>query len=149
MPSFVVIIQQIKEKLRGCSLYINKIPQPDRVKVITQHLLTWSSKFGSFRKWQSCRLGRKETVAKYIAPYIQTASRPISVTQCFNCQSFGHSAKNCRSKQKCLICGESHSHKGCPNKEAKKAKCANCLGPHVASYRGCPEYKNRRSGNMW
>ena len=67
--------------------------------------------------------------------------RPISVTQCFNCQSFGHSAKNCRSKQKCLICGESHSHKGCPNREAKKAKCANCSGPDVASYRGCPEYK--------
>ena len=61
----------------------------------------------------------------------------------FNCQSFGHSAKNCGSKQKCLICGESHSLKGCPNREPKKAKCANCLGPHVASYRGCPEYKKQ------
>ena len=28
---------------------------------------------------------------------------PVLVTQCYNCQSFGHSAKNCRSKQKCLI----------------------------------------------
>ena len=69
--------------------------------------------------------------------------QPVSVTQCFNCQSFGHSAKNCRSKQKCLICGESHSHKGCPNKEARKPKCANCKGPHVASYKGCPEYKKQ------
>ena len=69
--------------------------------------------------------------------------QPISVTQCFNCQSFGHSAKNCRSKQKCLICGESHSHKGCPNKEARKPQCANCKGPHVASYKGCPEYKKQ------
>ena len=68
---------------------------------------------------------------------------PISVTQCYNCQSFGHSAKNCRSKQKCLTCGESHPHKGCPNKEAKKPKCANCKGPHVASYKGCPEYKKQ------
>ena len=66
--------------------------------------------------------------------------QPISVTQCFNCQSFGHSVKNCRSKIKCLICGEGHSHKGCPNKEAK---CANCKGPHVASYKGCPEYKKQ------
>ena len=66
---------------------------------------------------------------------------PLSVTQYFNCQSFGHSAKNCRSKQKCLICGDSHSHKGCPNKEARKPKRANCKGPHVASYKGCPEYK--------
>ena len=67
---------------------------------------------------------------------VEEFRRPISVTQCFNCQSFGYSAKNCWSKQKCLICGESHSHKGCPNREAKKAKCANCSGPHVASYRG-------------
>ena len=32
--------------------------------------------------------------------------------QCWNCQNFGHSAKTCRSKTKCLICGESHHHKG-------------------------------------
>ena len=98
---------------------------------------------------------------------------PVSVKQCYNCQSFGHSAKTCRSKQKCLICGENlaceqlrggerkgkkedrrkktkkssfsshffknitkppgrsrarenHSHRGCPNREARKPKCANC-----------------------
>ena len=67
----------------------------------------------------------------------------ISVSQCFNCQNFGHSAKNCRSKIRCLMCGEGHSHKGCPNREAKKPKCANCRGPHVASYKGCPEYKKQ------
>ena len=65
----------------------------------------------------------------------------ISVMQCYNCQSFGHSAKTCRSKQKCLICGENHSHKGCPSRELRKPTCANCKGPHVASYKGCPEYK--------
>ena len=48
--------------------------------------------------------------------------------------------KNCRSKQKCLICGEGHSHKGCPNKEARKP---NCKGPHVPSNKGCPEYKKQ------
>ena len=65
---------------------------------------------------------------------------PISVMQCYN-QYFGHSAKTCRSKQKCLICGENHSHKGCPSRESRKPTCANCNGPHVASYKGCPEYK--------
>ena len=63
--------------------------------------------------------------------------------QCFNCQSFGHSAKNCRSKQKCLICGENHSHKGFPNKIARKPKCAICKGPHVASYKRCLKYKKQ------
>ena len=80
---------------------------------------------------------------------VEEFRQPVSVTQCFNCQSFGHSAKNCMSKQKCLICGESHSHKGCLNKEARKPKCANCKGPHVASYKGCPEYKGRHLGSMW
>ena len=80
---------------------------------------------------------------------VEDFRQPVSVTQCFNCQSFGHSTKNCRSKQKCLICGESHSHKGCPNKEDRKPKCANCSGPHAASYKGCPEYKNRHLGNVW
>ena len=47
---------------------------------------------------------------------------PISVQQSWNCQNFGYSAKTCRSKTKCLICGESHHHKGCPNKQKKAAK---------------------------
>ena len=42
---------------------------------------------------------------------------PISIMQCYNCQCFSHSAKTCRSKQKCLICGENPSHKGCPSRE--------------------------------
>ena len=74
---------------------------------------------------------------------------PISVRQCYNCQHFGHSAKNCQAKPKCVICGEGHSHKGCPNKEKQQPKCANCKGPHVANYKGCLAYKNRCSGNMW
>ena len=68
---------------------------------------------------------------------------PVSVQQCWNCQSFSHSAKTCRSKTKCLICGESHHHKRCPNREKKQPKCANCKGPHVASYKGCPAYKKQ------
>ena len=68
---------------------------------------------------------------------------PISVQQCHNCQHFGHSAKNCQAKTKCVICREGHSHKGCPNKEKKQPKCANCKGPHVANYKGCPAYKKQ------
>ena len=68
---------------------------------------------------------------------------PISVWQCYNCQCFGHSAKTCRSKQKCLICGENHSHNGCPSRESTKPTCANCNGPHVASYKVCLEHKKQ------
>ena len=74
---------------------------------------------------------------------VEEFCQPVLVWQCFNCQCFGHSAQNCKSKQKCVICGENHSHKGCPKKEAKQPKCANCSGLHVASYKGCPEYKKQ------
>ena len=39
---------------------------------------------------------------------VEEFRQPVSVRQCFNCQCFGHSAQNCKSKQKCVICGENH-----------------------------------------
>ena len=66
---------------------------------------------------------------------------PVSVQQCWNCQNFSHLAKTSRSKTKCLICGKSRHHKGCPNKEKKQPQCASCKGPHVASHKECPAYK--------
>ena len=66
---------------------------------------------------------------------------PISVMQCYNCQSSGQPAKTCRSKQKRLICGENYSPKGCLSRESRKPTCANCKRPHVSSYKGCPEHK--------
>ena len=68
---------------------------------------------------------------------------PIFVQHCWNCQSFGHLATTCRSKTKCLIFGEGHHHKGCPNKEKKQPKCSNYKGPHVESNKGCPAYKKQ------
>ena len=81
---------------------------------------------------------------------VEESRAPISVMQWYNCQSFGHSAATCRSKQKCLICGENHSYKGYQSRELRKPTCANCKGPHVASYKRCPENikKNRRLDNM-
>ena len=74
---------------------------------------------------------------------------PISVQQCWNCQNFVHSAKTCKSKTKCLICLESDHHKRCPNIEKKQTKWATCKEPRVASYEGCPAYKNKHLDNMW
>ena len=66
-----------------------------------------------------------------------------SIQQCFKCQGLGHKAPNCTKKPKCVVCGEAHSPKNCPNKENRKPKCANCRGPHVANYKGCPAYKDQ------
>ena len=75
---------------------------------------------------------------------------PISVQQCWNCQSSDIRPKLVGLKPNALSVGRVRHHIGCPNKEKKQPKCANCKGPHVASYKGCPAYKNRHLGNtLW
>ena len=81
---------------------------------------------------------RKQTIFR-----VEEFKTTPSILQCFKCQSFGHKALNCAKKEKCVVCGEAHSHKNCPNKENQKPKCANCRGPHVANYGGCPAYKDQ------
>ena len=66
-----------------------------------------------------------------------------SIQQCFKCQGFGHKAPNCTKKTKCVVCGEAHFHKNCPNKEKRNPKCADCRGSHVANCKGCPTYKDQ------
>lgn len=59
--------------------------------------------------------------------------------QCFRCQKHGHMAKYCKGPQKCKICAGSHSHKDCSLR--RQPCCANCGGPHPASYSLCPSKK--------
>ena len=66
----------------------------------------------------------------------------VSVQQCWNCQNFGHLAKTCKCKTKCLIYEESHHHKGYPNREKRKSS-QNVPIVNVASYKGCPAYKKQ------
>ena len=74
---------------------------------------------------------------------VQESRTTPSIQQCFKCQGFGHKAPNCTKNPKCVVFGEAHSHKNCPNKDKRKPKCANCRGPHVTNYKGCPAYKDQ------
>jgi hypothetical protein len=67
-----------------------------------------------------------------------------SLTQCFNCQQFGHVWANCKQPPRCLWCGDGHLHKDCPEKRKTSSTpaCCNCQlsegeKPHPANYRGC------------
>jgi hypothetical protein len=40
--------------------------------------------------------------------------------QCFKCQSFGHNAKSCTYRARCVICAGEHALADCPNKESEK-----------------------------
>lgn len=66
------------------------------------------------------------------------------VTQCRNCQRFGHIAINCGMPYVCVKCNEQHQPGECKRKESQGTEvyCANCKkNGHPASYKGCPSYK--------
>jgi hypothetical protein len=75
---------------------------------------------------------------------VETYRARTGLTQCYNCQQFGHIWANCKQPPKCVWCGGGHTHKDCPEKDNKQSKpaCCNCKltdgeKPHPSNYRGC------------
>lgn len=67
------------------------------------------------------------------------------IVQCFNCQRYGHIAKYCNMKYRCVKCQKEHGPKNCTLQNSEKRdelECVNCKSKgHPASYKGCPVYK--------
>lgn len=64
--------------------------------------------------------------------------------QCKNCQHFGHSARNCSRRFRCVKCCDSHNPVECPtdhlprtDSNRRTTSCLNCGQDHPANYRGC------------
>jgi hypothetical protein len=49
----------------------------------------------------------------------------IGLTQCFNCQIFGHISENCRQPPRCMWCGGSHIHKERPETNNRENSLPN------------------------
>ena len=80
-----------------------------------------------------CRnsLPRDINIFSYIA---KVSAYILPVKQCNRCFKYGHVVNNCRGKEICLKCGESHrieEAESCMN----AVKCVNCLGPHMSNDR--------------
>jgi hypothetical protein len=84
------------------------------------------------------------TALCHIAIRVEAYRAQNSLTQCHNCQQFGHVWANCKQLTRCLWCGGGHLHKECPERDiaASTPACCNCQlaegeKPHPANYRGC------------
>jgi hypothetical protein len=84
----------------------------------------------------------------HIAIRVETYRAQNALTQCHNCQQFGHIWANYKQPPRCLWCGGGHLHKECPEKEntSSTPTCCNCRlaegeNPHPANYRGCRHAK--------
>lgn len=59
-------------------------------------------------------------------------------TQCFRCQNFGHSARNCNMPARCVKCTGTHATIECSKKDRQEsARCCNCNENHPANYKKC------------
>ena len=77
-------------------------------------------------------LGKKYSCAPFIKP----------VTRCYNCQGYGHIARNCRKIASCQRCGQHHLHN---QDECKSVECcSNCKQQHSANSRLCPIYQDTK-----
>ena len=91
------------------------------------------------------------------------------IQQCFNCQAYGHIARNCKRPTSCAYCALNHSSQECPTaRDRTKAQCAVCQKQntkrsekvsedHFAFDRSCPARverveiarQNRAIGRGW
>ena len=60
----------------------------------------------------------------------------LRLTQCYNCQKFGHTARSCRNQLTCGKCG-SHDH-STSNCTSESHQCPACQGNHPSWHPQCP-----------
>ena len=58
---------------------------------------------------------------------VEEFKKTPSILQCFKCQGFGHKAPNCIKNEKCVVCGEAHSHKISQKKGSQSGKIVGPL----------------------
>ena len=65
------------------------------------------------------------------------------LTQCHQCQNFGHATSNCSRAPRCVKCEGAHLTQDCTKDAEAKAKCCNCGGDHPANYKKCTTYTTK------
>lgn len=65
------------------------------------------------------------------------------ISQCANCQQYGHTKAYCRRKPKCIKCAGNRNSINCARKsKSTDVKYVLCESNHLANYKGCIVYKN-------
>lgn len=70
-----------------------------------------------------------------------------TISQCINCQEYGHTKSYCGYPARCVRCGALHASSACPNPRDTTPKCALCSGDHPSNYKGCSVYKELQHRN--
>ncbi|KAL4096494.1 hypothetical protein QTP88_021439 [Uroleucon formosanum] len=77
---------------------------------------------------------------------VEEPFKPKVISQCTNCQEYGHTKTYCGYHSRCVRCGAQHQSSSCSNPRSDPPKCALCSGSHPASYKGCSVYRDLQRG---
>ena len=80
---------------------------------------------------------------------IEEPYKSKSISQCNNCQEYGHTKTYCGYPSRYVRCGAYHQSATCPNSRNDPPKCALCSGEHPASYKGCSVYRELQRGRKF
>jgi hypothetical protein len=72
---------------------------------------------------------------------VEEPYKPKIISQCLNCQDYGHTRAYCGYPSRCVRCSAFHPSTECTKTRDTAAKCALCSGDHPANYKGCSVYK--------
>ena len=73
-----------------------------------------------------------KSVLKTIVKWDFKRQQPNKITQCHNCQMYGHRAMHCQVKTFCSSCSGNHKTIDCTEPQTA-VKCANCNGAHKST----------------
>ncbi|XP_041564660.1 uncharacterized protein LOC121467349 [Drosophila elegans] len=76
---------------------------------------------------------------------VERQLRRLEPAMCHRCQKYEHTKANCRRDFVCMKCAGPHATTDCSEVRVPNPKCANCGLGHVASYKGCVEYKKAQA----
>ncbi|KAL6266195.1 hypothetical protein P5V15_003055 [Pogonomyrmex californicus] len=87
------------------------------------------------------RLTRKKTSLDLFGDQFPVKMGPyvMSIMQCFKCFRFDHRKNNCKSKERCIVCGEK-AHGRCDRQD----RCRNCNGEHKSTNKNAMHMKEIR-----
>jgi hypothetical protein len=72
---------------------------------------------------------------------VEEPYKPKVISQCLNCQEYGHTRAYCGYPAWCVRCSSNHSSLECIKSRDTPAKCVLCSGDHPANYKGCNVYR--------
>ncbi|GFW10223.1 nucleic-acid-binding protein from transposon X-element [Trichonephila clavipes] len=131
-------IQNIKSDLENQGYIVEKVAQLTKNKTKSPLPIFMVE----IKKFPNSADANKINKCCYMTFSVDTFRNRPGPSQCYNCNYFHHSSKNCFIKTRCLKCGQPHKTNECLiTYKIENPTCINCnTNGHMAKWHECPKF---------